>query len=130
MELPTPSELARAWWSAVDRADFGSAIDLMAPGTVIDWPLSNERMADPGCWKHVNDHYPGRWRASIRSLVAEGDTVVTNTDLTDGSINVLAISYFTVESGRITNLVEYWPETYAAPGWRAKWVTPIAVHDR
>ncbi len=125
MELPSPSDIVLAWWRAIDEADFSKATSLMAPGTVVDWPLSNERMPNPESWKRVNENYPGRWRASIRSLVANGDSVVTLVDITDGSISVVAISLFTVEPGAITNLVEYWPETYAAPGWRSEWVTPI-----
>lgn len=121
----SPADIARAWWSAVDRADFSAAISLMAPTTAIDWPLSNERMDNPDAWKLVNENYPGRWNASIRSLVADGDTVVALVDVTDGGIAVVAISYFTIENGVIANLEEYWPETYAAPGWRSKWVTPI-----
>jgi ketosteroid isomerase-like protein len=124
---PTPRELACAWWDAIDRIDFDAAAALLAPDTVVDWPLSNERMSSPSAWKSVNEHYPGRWHASIRSLVAEGETVVTNTEITDGSIVVTAISWFTIRDGRIVGLVEYWPEAYAAPGWRAAWVEPISA---
>jgi ketosteroid isomerase-like protein len=97
----------------------------MAPTAVIDWPLSNERMPSPRHWKQVNAHYPGRWRAEIHHLVVGEDTVVTATKVSDGGPSVVAISFFTFEDGRITRLVEYWPETYAAPSWRAPWVTPI-----
>ena len=125
MTHPAPRDHARAWWDAIDRGDFDAAIALMAPGTVIDWPLSNERMPNPDAWKLVNRNYPGRWNASITTLVAEGDTVVTNTEVTDGRITAIAISFFTVTGGLITRLVEYWPETYATPGWRAEWTVPI-----
>lgn len=120
-----PADVAQAWWQAIDRLDFEAAAQLMDPEAVVDWPLSNERMVSPEMWKQVNEHYPGRWYASIRSVVSEGDTTVTLTDISDGSITVVAISFFTVRDGRITNLVEYWPETYAAPGWRSQWVAPI-----
>lgn len=125
MEGREPRELARLWWDAVDRADFDAAIALMSPNAFVDWPLSNERMASPESWKAVNQNYPGRWHASIHSIIADDDTVVTATEITDGSIAVMVISYFTVKAGLITKLVEYWPETYAAPGWRAQWVVPI-----
>jgi hypothetical protein len=125
MEYRDPRELVRLWWDAIDRADFDAAIALMSPETIVDWPLSNERMLNPDAWKSVNQNYPGRWFASIQSIVADGDIVVTTTEITDESILVLVISYFTVEAGLITKLVEYWPETYAAPGWRSQWVVPI-----
>lgn len=118
-------DLARAWWAAVDRADFDAAIRLMAPDAVVEWPLSNERMASPDMWRLVNEHYPGRWAASIRSVIAENDSVVTVTDISDGAISVEAISLFTVQDGKITHLVEYWPEPYAAPEGRSEWTVPI-----
>jgi len=126
MAALNPSDVARAWWWAIDRADFDAAILLMAPETVIDWPLSNERMASPEMWKEVNAHYPGRWSASVRSVVAEDTSVVTRTHVSDGSITVLAISFFTVENGLITYLIEYWPEPYAPPAGRSQWIVPIS----
>ena len=126
MSTLNPADVAHAWWRAIDRADFDAAILLMAPETVIDWPLSNERMASPEMWKEVNAHYPGRWSASVRSVVAEDTSVVTRTHVSDGSITVLAISFFTVENGLITYLIEYWPEPYAPPAGRSQWTVPIS----
>ncbi|MGF6902770.1 hypothetical protein P3T22_004049 [Paraburkholderia sp. GAS348] len=38
---------------------------------------------------------------------------------TDGSMSARAVSFFSVEAGEITRIVEYWPESYAAPANRA-----------
>ncbi|MDQ3654417.1 MAG: nuclear transport factor 2 family protein [Chloroflexota bacterium] len=103
MPASSPTHLAYAWWQAIDRADFAAAVRLMAPGAVVDWPLSNERMASPIMWQQVNEHYPGRWAATVRSVVAENDMVVTVTDISDGSITVVAISFFTIQKGRISS---------------------------
>ena len=119
------ADTALAFWRAVDQSDFEAAAALMAPEVVVDWPLSNERMLGPENWKQVNVHYPGRWRASVESVVADGNAVVTTTHVSDGGIRVIAISFFTIEDSRITRLVEYWPETYASPAWRSQWVVPI-----
>jgi len=123
----SPSEIVQSWWNAIDRAEFGAAVNLMAPNAVVDWPLSNERMANPTMWQAVNEHYPGRWHAAVTSTVAENDQVVTVTDISDGSITVVAISFFTIEDGLITRLVEYWPEPYAPPAGRAQWTVPISA---
>jgi hypothetical protein len=37
----------------------------------------------------------------------------------------MPLSFFTVEDGLITRLVEFWPEPYAAPANRAHLVEPI-----
>lgn len=117
--------LVQRWWDAIDRADFHEAASLLADDAVVDWPLSNERMASPEAWRQVNIAYPGQWRAAVISMVVEGAHAMTVTRVFDPSIDVLAISHFTVENGRITELVEYWPEAYAAPEWRAALITPL-----
>lgn len=99
MASSVPPERARAWWAAVDQANFDAAFRLMTRDAVIDWPLSNKRITSPDMWRMVNEHYPGRWAASVRSAVTENDTVVTITAISDGSITVEAMSFFTVHHG-------------------------------
>lgn len=119
------SSLARRWWELVDKAAFREAAALAAPGAVIDWVLSNERMRIEDQWVAANENYPGSWRAEINEIVAEPGKVVTVTTVSDGPESVTAISIFTIEDGRIADIVEYWPEPYSAPGWRRQWVSPI-----
>jgi hypothetical protein len=125
MQHTPAADLALAFWRAIDAADFDTAAGLLSSSVVVDWPLSNERMLGPDNWRQVNVHYPGRWRANVESVVAESNSVVTTTIVSDGGIRVVAISFFTIENDRITRLVEYWPETYAAPAWRSPWVVAI-----
>lgn len=51
--------------------------------------------------------------------------MVTEVAITDGVQSAMAISFFTVQTGEITRLVEYWPEPYSAPVDRAHLVEPI-----
>lgn len=122
----TPKGVARAWWDTIDRGDFVAAARLCAKSAVVEWPLSNERMASIEKWRLVNEHYPGTWRASVVEVIAEGDSVVTVTSVFDGRTAVTAISFFTVRDGLIEKLVEYWPDPYEAPGWRSEWTEPLA----
>ncbi len=120
-----PAEVARDWWSAIDRKDFSYAASLLDADAVVDWPLSSERLPSPEAWRIVNETYPGNWNATVTDVVSNGDAVITTTTVADGGISVVAISRFTIRDGRITHLVEYWPETYAAPAWRAHLVQPL-----
>lgn len=126
METKTPEALVRAWWSRIDQRDFAGAADLCSNTADVEWPLSNERMVSLENWRLVNEHYPGRWNASISELVAQGDSVVTVTRVFDDQTSVTAISLFTVHDGLIQRIVEFWPETYDAPGWRSAWTVPIS----
>ena len=44
---------------------------------------------------------------------------VTDVTVTDGSRRDRAITFFTVRAGKIIRIVEYWPESFAAPANRA-----------
>lgn len=125
MSTQDASALARRWWELIDKAAFREAAALAAPGAVIDWVLSNERMRIEDQWVAANENYPGSWRAEINEIVSEPGKVVTVTAVSDGPESVTAISMFTIEDGRIAGIVEYWPEPYPAPDWRRQWVSQI-----
>ena len=67
----------------------------------------------------------GPWHFTLQRLVAQGEEVVTEVDVGDGTQGGRAISCFTVAGGLIHRLVEYWPEPFAAPAHRAHLVEPI-----
>ncbi len=118
----TPEESVRALWAAFDRFDFQAVAPLLHEDFVCEWPQSGERIRGGENFIAVNAHYPGRWRCSIRTLIANGAAVVTETDVSDGETSVVALSFFTFEQGKIRYLREYWPEPYAAQDWRKQWV--------
>ena len=65
-------------------------------------------------------------RPPVSRAVANGSEVVTDVSVTDGDVLGRAISFFTVERGLITRIVEFWPEPYPAPATRAHLVEPMA----
>ncbi|MGF6765535.1 ketosteroid isomerase-like protein [Paraburkholderia sp. GAS33] len=62
-----------------------------------------------------------------RRMCRIDEPVVFKSDVTvtDGSMTARAVSFFSVEAGKITRIVEYWPESYAAPANRAHLVERI-----
>ena len=38
---------------------------------------------------------------------------------------VQAVSLFELRDGKIVRQVDYWPEPYEAPAWRAQWIEPM-----
>jgi len=71
--------------------------------------------------------YPahGPWRFTVHRIVGSDSEAVSDVSVTDGVQSARAISFFTVAVGKITRLVEYWPEPYAAPANRAHLVEPL-----
>jgi ketosteroid isomerase-like protein len=98
---------------------------------VLEWPQSGERIRGRANFVAVNEHYPaaGRWRVAVRRLIAEGDEVVSEVEVTDGVLTARAITFSTVREGRIARQTEYWPDPFEAAAWRAQWVERIVEHQ-
>jgi limonene-1,2-epoxide hydrolase len=112
------------FWATMQTNDFHAASRLLSDDFVLEWPQSGERIRGPGNFAAANEHYPtaGRWRFTIHRMVAEGAQVVTDVGVTDGEISARAITFSTVQGGRIIHQVEFWPDPFEAADWRAQWV--------
>ena len=121
--MPSPTALAtvREFWRLMAANDFASVAAVLAPGFVLEWPQSGERLRGAERFALMNAEYPahGAWQFTINRLVAAHSQAVSDVSVTDGVQAARAISFFTVEQGKITRLVEYWPEPYPAPQNRA-----------
>jgi hypothetical protein len=71
----------------------------------------------------ADKHYPasGPWRVTVHRLIGEGPEVVSEVTVTDGTQSGRAITFSTVQEGRIARH-EYWPDPFTAAAWRAQWV--------
>lgn len=110
-----PADLVRRFWALMATNDFGALRPVLSPDLVVEWPQSRERLRGPEAFIRMNAEYPahGRWVFTINRLVAQGDEVVTQVSLNDGVQHAEPVSFFTVHEGRITRLVEYWPDPFA-----------------
>jgi limonene-1,2-epoxide hydrolase len=119
-----PRQVVEAFWSAMQTNDFHAAARFLHDDYVLEWPQSGERVRGRENFAALNTAYPaeGIWQFRINRIVAEEDQVVTDVTVTDGSRTDRAITFSTIRDGRIWRQVEYWPEAFDAPGWRAQWV--------
>ncbi|MCX2860833.1 nuclear transport factor 2 family protein [Paucibacter sp. PLA-PC-4] len=110
----TPEALVREFWRLMASNDFDSVRQVLSPDFVMEWPQSRERIRGADNFARMNSEYPstGRWQFQINRLLSQGEAVVTQVSLTDGTQSAEPISFFTVEQGRITRLVEYWPDPF------------------
>ena len=124
--------VVREFWRLMGTNDFHAVKRVLAPGFALEWPQSRERIRGGDRFARMNAEYPshGPWRFEIRRLVATEASVVTVVHVTDGTRSDVAVSFFDVADGRITRLVEYWPEPYPAPAHRAHLVEAMDADAR
>lgn len=123
----TAAAVVREFWRLMATNDFDSVAAVLADDFVLEWPQSRERIRGPARFARMNAEYPahGAWRFEVHRITANATEAVSDVSVTDGVQSARAISFFTVEGGRIVRLVEYWPEPYPAPSNRAHLVEPM-----
>lgn len=121
-------DIVREFWRLMATNEFHRVSDVLANEFVLEWPQSNERIRGAERFVRMNVEYPahGRWQFTVNRLVGSEAQAVSDVSITDGTQHARAISFFTVADGRITRLVEFWPEPYAAPANRAHLVERMA----
>lgn len=125
--MSTAEDIVREFWRLMATNEFASVKQVLAETFVLEWPQSNELIRGPENFARMNAEYPahGPWSFTIKRLVASAREVVTHVGVTDGTQAAEAISFFEVAEGKVTRLVEYWPESYAPPSNRAHLTEPL-----
>jgi ketosteroid isomerase-like protein len=106
--------VVREFWSLMATNAFDSVQRVLSPEFVAEWPQSKERIRGGERFARMNAEYPtkGHWSFKVNRLVASEREVVTQVSITDGQQSAEPISFFTVVDGKVTQLVEYWPEPF------------------
>ncbi|HUE99680.1 MAG TPA: nuclear transport factor 2 family protein [Anaerolineales bacterium] len=120
-------QILETFWATMATNDFHAAAGLLHDDHTLEWPQSGERIRGREHFALINTHYPaeGLWRFTIHSMVVEHDVVVTDVSVTDAKRQDRAITFSTIRDGKIWKQVEFWPEPFEAPAWRAGWVEKL-----
>jgi ketosteroid isomerase-like protein len=115
------------FWETMKTNDFYAVAELLHDDYMLEWPQSGERIRGRDHFAVINTYYPaeGKWQFTVNQIVAEGEFVVTDVTVTDGSRTDRAITFSTVRDGKIWKQIEFWPEPFEAAAWRAEWVERI-----
>ena len=126
-EIASAESVVREFWRLMASNDFNAVGEVLADEFILDWPQSKERIRGRENFSRINAEYPanGSWCFQINQLIASQQSVVTQVSVTDGTQSAEPISFFTVAEGKIIRLVEYWPESYAAPENRRHLTEPM-----
>ncbi len=122
-----PKQLVELFWQTMESNDFYAVAQLLHDDFVLEWVQSGERIRGRENFAKLNTAYPtqGTWHFTINHIIADGDQVVTDVSVTDGTLHDRVITFSTIRDGKIWKQVEFWPEPFAAPEWRAQWVEQI-----
>lgn len=120
-------EILEAFWATMSTNDFYAVANLLHDDYTLEWPQSGERIQGRDNFAAMNTSYPaeGKWTFQINHIVAEGDMVATDVSVSDGKLHDRCITFSTIRDGRIHKQVEFWPEAFEAPAWRASWIENI-----
>lgn len=120
-------EILEAFWATMETNDFYAAAKLLHDDYILEWPQSGERIHGRDNFAAMNTAYPaeGKWTFQMNHIAAEGDLVVTDVSVSDGKLQDRCITFSTIREGKIWKQVEFWPEAFEAPKWRAQWVERI-----
>jgi ketosteroid isomerase-like protein len=107
-----PESVVRELWRCIDRHGFAEAAELLMEDARVVWPASDEVLTRDQ-WLRANAEYGGDWAASVERVVAAGGAVACATRVfarTNPDNAFYAVSFATIEGGRIRSLVEYWSD--------------------
>lgn len=123
----SPKHIVEQFWKKMQTNDFHAAAELLHDDFRLEWPQSGEAIEGRKNFAEVNTNYPasGKWRFTINALVAEGEEVVSDVSVNDGAVTARAITFSTVREGKIARQIEFWPDPFEAPAWRAGWVVKM-----
>jgi hypothetical protein len=120
-------EVAREFWRLMGTNHFHSVAAILAQQFVLEWPQTKERIRGAERFARMNEEYPahGSWRFTINRLVGSESEAVSDVTVTDGVRTDRAISFFTVAHGKVTRIVEFWPEPSSPATNRAHLTEPM-----
>lgn len=121
--------VVEALWQGLEARDWDAVAALLADEFVCEWPVSNERIRGRDNLLAVNRDYPGDWHIVVRRIVAEGVRAASEVAVRIGDRVDVAVSFYELRDGRIAREVDYWPEPYPAPSWRAHLVEAMDVDE-
>lgn len=120
-------QIIENFWATMATNDFYTVAQLLHDEFILEWVQSGERIHGRDNFAAINTYYPaaGKWTFQINHIVAEGDVVVSDVDVSDGKVHDRVITFSTIRDGKILKQIEFWPQPFEAPEWRAKWVEKI-----
>lgn len=117
-------QIVERFWATMQSNDFKAVGGLLHDDYTLEWPQSGERIRGRANFVAVNENYPahGRWEFAIHRIIAEGNEVVSDVDVTDGIVSGRVLTFSTIRDGKILHQTEFWPDPFEPAEWRTQWI--------
>ena len=119
-------ETIERFWQLFEARDWEQAWGLLHTDFTAFWPHTGEVFSGPDNFIAVNQNFPpiGDWHIHVRRIIADGDVVASEIEVTHDYGLSYAASFFEMMDGKISRVTEYWVEAGSEepPEWRAGWV--------
>jgi hypothetical protein len=108
-----------AYWTAANDRDWDAFGALLADDVTYDVPQTRESVRGRAAYVRFNTEYPGDWHAGIERIVGRGTSGVSWTTFVVDDERMTGLCFFELDGeGRITSIVDFWPEPYDPPPGR------------
>lgn len=126
--MHSATDTVREFWRLMATNDFHAVKAVLSEDFILEWPQSGERIRGAENFARMNTEYPahGRWTFDIHRIVDGGAEAVSDVSVTDSVQKGRAISFFTLRDGKVSKIVEFWPEPFEAPANRAHLVETMS----
>ena len=115
----TTREAAYAYVDRLERRDWAALAALLSDDVVYEMPQTRERIRGRDAYLKFNMDYPGDWHLEPHRILADGPGAALRLDVWVGAERLAACVWLEVTGeGRITRILDYWPEPYEPPPGR------------
>jgi hypothetical protein len=99
----------RELWSRTQARDWTGVTELIAPGAVIEWPVSGERFTGRDNYVAMNRAYPEGWEIKILRVIGDGDQAASEVEVPHEMLGLFrVVSFWHVKEGQVVRGTEYW----------------------
>lgn len=114
--------IVKKFWNLMSDGMFDEIRELMEENADAWLPNTRELFRGRDKYINFNKKYPGRWIITLDKIFSKNDIVVSavKVEAGDKSSSFYANSFFTINDGLISEIVEYWGDNGEPPQWRVE----------
>ncbi len=115
-------ELISRYYQSLNAKDWAGFRATLSPDVVYEVPQTRERVRGLEAYIDFNTTYPGDWTLEVVRIIADETGASGQIRfLVDGQ-ELTGISFFEIEDGLITHILDFWPEPYEPPTRHSRFV--------